>query len=123
MVHTTQLVNPILTPIETPVHVVLPLTDGMLEKVSILFPDGCYGLVGFWMTHHGIKIFPYNPAGILYGNDATIEFNMNFKMNTHPYDLELFSFNNDDRYPHILYISVNLLPFVIEQSSTLYTEV
>ena len=108
MLYTTQLTVQPSTLVTNPSSVTIPMTLGKINQITVMFPPGCCALVGVWLEHHTVKVLPWSMNEFLIGAGATMTFPMNYGIDTEPYTVILYAYNNDDVYPHTVYVTINL---------------
>ena len=92
----------------TPVHVIIPLSKGILESVLIDFPKGCVRLAKIFLTLHAKRFIPFNLATPVAYDDKLLIIPMNFPIENAPYELEAYCWNEDDTYPHEITVGINM---------------
>lgn len=105
-------VFPITTPANTPEtakqKTTLHLTRGRITQVQVYFPSGQVGL-----THIGInrglhQFLPTNPEANFSSSGETIPITEDFALDTAPYQLEAYTWNEDATYEHTITVRVQL---------------
>jgi hypothetical protein len=110
----TTIDNPPLGSESNPVHTVISLTKGTLASVLIDFPLGCRRLVKIYITYNARRLIPFNLVEPMAYDDKLFAVPMDFDLGDPPYELEVFSWNLDDTYPHQLTVGVNMLGVTAE---------
>lgn len=72
--YSTEITIPPNTPVNAPAEVTLFLGREWLTRVIILFPLGCYNVVGIRLLEEGRQFEPVG-GGWFYGDNRAIEFN------------------------------------------------
>lgn len=119
MLYVAQLTIPAKTLIDDPIEETVKVTLGKVNEISVQFPPGCCNLVGIWVEFHGVKILPYNPTGILYGDSSTLVYKLDYDVDTLPYDVLIKGYNQDDIYNHNVYLTINVIGTIVERSAVL----
>jgi len=101
--------TPAGTAILAPVTMQLPLEDALLEKITIIIPDGHVGLTGIRLQQAGQQIVPWGNFNYLVANNRVIEIPFNGEMTgtglvALSYNLDVFDHN------HYLEILIKDLP-------------
>lgn len=92
----TQRTSPLITSMTCP--------RGRLERIWLEFPRGCSGLVGIKVLRGEYQIFPL-PSGTWFISDNSIfNFKMSIIFQTVPFEVKIYSFNEDDVYTHTPWI-------------------
>jgi len=91
---------------------VLPLNRGSISKVGLLFPTGCAGLLHVRLRRFGRQVFPTSTGESFAGDGTLIEWMENYLLDEEPFSMELETWNDDDSYPHKVYVSIEVMrPF------------
>ena len=79
---------------------------GNVVGVSILIPDGHYGLTGLALLQANQQIIPWVAGSFLVANNETLNFPISLPLDTQQWSVQTF---NTGKYPHTFYIrfSVN----------------
>ena len=90
----------------------LPLNRGTITRVGFLFPTGCAGLLHARIRRFGRQVFPTSAGESFAGNGTLIEWMENYLLNEVPFSMELETWNDDDTFPHKVYVSIEIMrPF------------
>lgn len=81
-------------------EIILP--KGVIKRVNICFPDGCFGLAKVKIIHNEFKIFPSNPKAWFAWNNYCIEFDEDYELKESFNLLRLYGYNDDDSYLHTI---------------------
>jgi len=103
VIYVEELTIPAQTTKEVCVRVPLPVVDGVISEVNVLFPDGCKGLVGVRIYDYEHIIYPSNPDHWLIADDEVIHWSDDYQMSGSPFELGLEGYNLDDSYEHTIY--------------------
>lgn len=71
-IETSALLVPAGTPQSAPVQQNMTFTDGRVDAVEVIVPDGPSGLVGFQIGHSGQVIIPYDGVSFNVTDDEKI---------------------------------------------------
>jgi len=93
----------------TPVEVVLPLTAGVVERVSIQFPRGTFALVHVQILYHEFQIWPTNPGGSFNADGYPLEWDESFELDVDPFELKAVLWSDADTYDYDINIRFAVL--------------
>lgn len=86
----------------------MPMPVSQSERLWIEFPEGCKGLAGLQVWRGVEQIFPL-PAGVWLRSDgSTLNFRFSHVIDREPYEFELRGYNQDDTYPHTLWVGFEM---------------
>ena len=88
---------------------ILPLARGVIHQIEILFPPGPAGLLHIHLNRGIHQIWPSNSEGNFSADDNTIGFREHFEITGRPYQLEAYTWNDDDTYPHLVIVRIGVL--------------
>lgn len=110
MFYETQVTLPALTLSTAPVTQILPIAPGIVQQVEVFFPKGCSGLahLSIWYFQH--QLWPSNPDSFFTGDGNPISFSEDLEIVDPPFELELRGWNEDDLYPHVPIVRVQITP-------------
>jgi len=108
MIFTTSITVPAATPQTTPLEQTLQLTACTIDHVCVVFPAGCYWLVGLRATLREHQLYPTNPDAWLVGNDLNVTFSDATAIEDTPCELLLTAYNLDERYEHTIYLYLDV---------------
>lgn len=106
MSYSTSLSISPLTTQALPASVTLPIVEGRITRIELLFPLGCAGLVGIWIEYQDRQILPHNNLNYYVADGETIDINVDIYINDPPYALKIRGFNQDDTFNHTVYVRV-----------------
>lgn len=98
------LTIPAQTRMSSPVSTRLTLTGPYIQRGSILFPDGCLGLVGIRITNHGRQIIP--EMGWVTGNGNPPVVFGGYRPEGPDWDFFIEGYNMARDWPHTVRIMV-----------------
>jgi hypothetical protein len=87
----------------------LKITKGVIKGWYIFFPDETADVLHLQIRYHGHQILPINDTENLYGGGCLFDIEENVAVDKAPYELDIYSWNDDDSYPHEYNIHVNIL--------------
>jgi hypothetical protein len=103
------IVVPPNTPRSVPYLTEIRPTVGYINRISVMFPDGCLGAVGFRLSDGGKQFAPL-PAGWLGGrNNETLEWVEGRQLEGPPYVITVESYNLAVDWPHTLYFTLEII--------------
>jgi len=88
----------------------LHMTKGVVVRVQIVFPSGCWGLVHVKFYHGNFQIWPINPDGDYAANGETVDFPESYDLKEVPAKITMWAYNNDQTYSHTITARVTVLP-------------
>lgn len=84
-----------------PVSAPVGFTQGRVDRLQVVFPDGCAGLVGVQLAFAGQVVIPYGPAFFLRGNDEVVDWPLDAYPTNGQWTLVGY---NQDVYPHVIQV-------------------
>ena len=94
----------------------LALTRGQISRVNIEFPAGHVGLTHLHLNRGLYQVWPSNPAANFKSSNETIIWEEMYELDTPPYQLEAYAWNEDDTYEHTITVRLVLDPAVVKAS-------
>ena len=88
---------------------------GILVLKYVIRPPGCAGLVGVSICDAIHQIWPTNASGWFKG-EGVFEFHDRFRFVDPPYQLDIYTYNEDDTYDH-----EPIIILAIERTDQVYT--
>jgi hypothetical protein len=113
---------PVSTPKSAPFLFSLDISPLVIDRIEIVFPDGCVYLAGLRIKYRAIQIFPYNDSVWFIGNGNIIRFDTEFECLEPPYALIFEYFNEDDTFTHRLVALIDVT-FVNIDNTTVRTNI
>jgi len=98
----------------------LPVCQGTIKQWVIFFDPEAANLLRVRVEYHGVPIVPFGGKDWLVGFFSDSPLNDNIELDTPPYELDIYAWNEDDLYPHEYYIHPIILrekPVTIETPS------
>ncbi len=104
------------TPEASKLKTILQLTRGKITQIQVHFPSGHLGL-----THIGInrglhQFYPTNPEATFSSSGEAIVFAEDYDLSTPPLQLEAYTWNLDDTYPHTITVRIKVEPLAEAKS-------
>ena len=113
-------VFPITIPANTPdtakLKTILPVTAGTVKRVMVEFPAGHVGLTHLHINRGLAQVWPTNPDASFKSSNETIEWAEEYVLDTPPYQLEAYAWNEDDTYDHTITVRLELAALVVVKS-------
>ena len=93
-----------------PASIEARLVKGTLRHVGLFFPPGCASMVDVIVRDQLNQIAPANPSGSFNADDSTIEFDMNFTLESTAHPLIVEGWGQYCRYPHTIIARFDVTP-------------
>lgn len=87
----------------------LVITKGLVYKIEFYFPRGSAGLMGVAVFDANYSVWPSTIGEFFTGDDVIISFDDMYLKETAPYHFNIYTYNVDDTYDHILHVRVGLV--------------
>ena len=87
----------------------LRVTKGLIYKVELFFPRGSAGLMGAAIFDGGFAVWPSNVGEFFTGDDELISFDDLYLKEAAPYQLDIYTYNNDDTHSHAVDVRIGLV--------------
>lgn len=88
---------------------ILPLGSGVIHQLDILFPPGPAGLLHLQINDAIHQVWPTNPEESFAADGDMITFREYHELLEEPYELQAWTWNEDDTYDHTVLIRIGLL--------------
>lgn len=85
------------------------VTKGLVYKVEFYFPSGSAGLVGVAVFDGLYQVWPSTVGEFFKGEDQVIAFDDMYLKETAPYELQAYTYNEDDTFPHEVQVRIGLV--------------
>ena len=92
-----------------PVVQVLPLTSGVIQRVSVQFPTGTHALVHVRLYYHEHQVWPTNPDGSLNADGQPLEWDESFPLDSEPYEIKVRAWSGADTYDYDVNVRFGVL--------------
>jgi len=92
-----------------PKRTVLSVTKGLVYKLELFFPPGSEGELGVVITDGGYQVWPSSPGQWFTGDDELIGFDDMYLKSTAPYQFDIYTYNDDASYDHIVDVRIGLV--------------
>ena len=100
---------PANTPEYAPIEEILPLTAGVVQKLSIQFPRGTFALVHVKLFYHEYQVWPTNPDGSFNADGYPLEWEESYPLDTEPYEMKAVLWSDADTYDYDINIRLSIL--------------
>lgn len=104
-----EVIVPKETEEQEPYKYTMKVDYGVITNVTIVILPGHAGLTHFRVFYHEIQLYPHNPEFWYKGDGLTIKFNDNYPIDTPPYELVAYGYNEDIRYNHAFLVDINVI--------------
>ena len=91
---------------DNPLEKELEVEGDYLTKIEVLFPSGCTCLAGLQVRYGAELIVPAEEGTWLVGDNETVRVEMTWPLPERKAKLTFLAYNEDELYPHTLYIRV-----------------
>lgn len=108
MIYSFEITTPANTPLSNMKKTVMKLAKGTTYRIEILFPPGPCGLLHVQISDALHQVWPTNAGEFFTTDDETISFNDELVIGEPPYELQAYTYNEDDTYDHTLWIRIGL---------------
>lgn len=88
---------------------VLKVSKGLVYKVEFYFPGGSAGLMGVAVFDGLYQVWPSTVGEFFIGEDQTIPFDDMYLKETAPFDFQIYTYNEDETYPHMVSVRIGLV--------------
>lgn len=109
MIYTASITTVKSTAVTSLKHTVLNITKGLVYKVEFYFPSGSAGLMGVAVFDSLFQLWPSTVGEFFNSDDETISFDDTYLKENAPFQLDVYSYNLDDTYDHVVDIRVGLV--------------
>jgi len=83
-----------------------PVSSGLIFKVEFYFPPGSSGMLHVWVKDGGFQIWPSEPGETFFGDNTLIAFEDMYYVAAADHNLDVYSYNLDDRYDHVFQVRI-----------------
>lgn len=102
MIFSGQITVPAGTAKDDPEIVRLPVTQGIITQLDIMFPPGCVNEVFITINRGLHQIYPTNPDGFFTGDADKISGAVFHHVKVDPFEVEIFGWSPDADYNHTI---------------------
>lgn len=98
-----------LYPKTSPKKTVMKVTRGLVYKVEFYFAYGSAGLAGVAVFDGLYQVWPSSIGVFFLGDAQLISFDDLYLKDTAPYELQVYTYNEDTLYPHSIGVRIGLV--------------
>jgi hypothetical protein len=109
MLFETSLTIPANTQKENPSRVLLPVSEGTVEKVWVRWRWGSANLCGVRMGYNSFQYWPLTLGGWYPSNVESLEFAESKTLVNDPFEITVEGYNLDDTYEHTVWVAFLIL--------------
>ncbi len=102
--------TPAQTPEGAPVITRLGIYPGVVTRIWVGFPAGCYGLVHMQIWYCGWQVWPYTPQTSYHWENYVYVVDDRYPIVDEPLELVIKTWNDDDSYDHTLTFACTIEP-------------
>ena len=110
MIYTKDVTVPKNTAVGSETRSTIKVANGFINKLDILFPSGCAGLVKVALFLEGTPLFPSTAGMAFLGDGETVSFPEFVKIRDAPRVIVVKASNVDDTYGHTISVRIGILP-------------
>jgi len=110
MIYIYEITTPSNTPETSKQKTVLQLEKGIIKRIDVFFPPGPAGLLKVQICQGIHQVFPKNTDGYFASEFETISYDDEYAILEPPYQLEAYTWNEDDTYDHMCQIRFLIVP-------------
>lgn len=108
MHYTKGLTIPSETSEDSPIRTTLVLTEGVIRKLWVRWRWGSANLCGVRILYHEFQYWPLTLLEWYPSSVHPLEFTEEFPIGSEPYELTIEAYNDDDTFPHNVWVAVEL---------------
>lgn len=108
MIFTATIDTPYNTPKTTALVTSIVLSRGLIYRFEVDFPPGSAGLLHLYTTYQGTRLYPRDAEDDFYGNDRMISFEDLFFLDVEPFEIIVYTYNDDAVFDHSCQIRIGL---------------
>ncbi len=98
-----------------PAELECPLTHGVITGVRLFYPPESSGLVHARVRRGLHQVWPLNPEGAFLAHPQEDTWGEYEELLDQPLGVTLQAWNDDDTYPHTIYLAINMLPQAVAE--------
>jgi len=102
--------TPALTLVTAKKKTDLRLAQGTIYAIEIVIPPGPMHLSHLQINDALHQLWPTNPDADIAGDNEILMFNDTYELDQPPYELQAYTWNEDEVYPHRFIIRIGLKP-------------
>jgi hypothetical protein len=116
MIFVFPLTLPANTPETAKQKTVLALARGKITRVMVEFPPGHAGLTHIGINRGLFQLWPANQSATFRSSNETIIWEEEYSLDTPPYNLDAYAWNEDDTYEHTITVRIVIAPVAVQPS-------
>ena len=109
MIYAKQVTTPANTAMLDAIKSTLRITKGLIYRVEFHFPLGSAGLMGVMITDGNYQLWPSSVGEWFTGDQIVIAFDDVYLKEASPFEFQIYTYNLDDTYEHLINIRIGLL--------------
>jgi len=109
MIYTANITTPKDTAKTSLKKTIINVTKGLVYKVEFFFPAGSAGLMGVAVFDGLFQVWPSTVGEFFVSDDETIRFDDLFLKEAAPFELQCYTYNEDDTYEHMVGVRIGLV--------------
>ncbi len=109
MIYTANITTSKDTTKTSPKKTVVHVTKGLVYKVEFFFPSGSAGLMGVAVFDGLYQVWPSSVGEFFIGEDQVISFDDMYLKETEPFELQAYTYNEDDTHSHAVAVRIGLV--------------
>jgi len=110
MIYQSDMTIPPQTPFDKRLRSEFTLPAGVIQRLAILFPPGCAGLVHLRILHNEHQIWPSTPEKSFIGDSMYAVFDESYHLPDAWNQIRVEGWNLDDSYEHHIWVWIAVLP-------------
>lgn len=109
MIYTANITTPANTAKTSLKKTIMPVTKGLVYRVEFFFPKGSAGLMGVFVADGLYQVWPSSVGEYFVGEEQNISFEDLFIKEEPPYELTIYTYNEDTTFDHYVSIRIGLV--------------
>jgi len=109
MIYIANITTPKNTPVTSLKKTSLNVTKGLVYRVEFYFPSGLAALAGVAVFDGLFQVWPSTAGQFFVSDNETIGFDDLYLKEAAPYKLQIYTYNVDDTYNHVIGVRVGLV--------------
>jgi hypothetical protein len=108
MLYYVNITTPANTSASEPKEMRLPVSGGIIRRVTVRYRYGSANLCGLRILSHEVQVFPFNKDDFFISMPELYECYLDFPLDQPPYELIIQTYNNDDTYDHLCSVGIEI---------------
>lgn len=101
---------------------ILQVRERVVDACAVTFEDGCFNGVGVALFNRSRQFSPFGARTWIRGNDTTIAFNLEFRLEASPYEIEIKCYNLARDYAHEVEVRIEVVDETLQMSTAALAE-